>query len=216
MRRTVIIADDHPIFRQGLRVLIQGNPDYVLVGEASDGREALKLIAEQRPNIAVLDLAMPGLNGLEVIREARRQSLEDVEFVILTMYKEEEYYHEALDLGVRGYLLKESAVADLLGCLSHISEGKYFVSPAVSDYILRRATRRDVLVQDMPSLRLLTPMELKILKKIADGKSSKAICEELCISVRTVDNHRAHICAKLRLEGHNKLLQFALQHKSLL
>jgi DNA-binding NarL/FixJ family response regulator len=150
-----------------------------------------------------------------VIQEARRRSFGG-EFVVLTMYKEEEYYREALDLGVKGYILKESASADLLGCLYHIVQGKYFVSPAISDYVLRRATQRDILTQEVPSLRSLTPMEIRVLKKIADGKSSNEICEDLNISVRTVHNHRAHICTKLRLEGYNKLLQFALEHKSLL
>ncbi|MGA9118602.1 MAG: response regulator transcription factor [Bacteroidota bacterium] len=215
MRTKVIIADDHPIFRQGLRALIQGNDGFELIGEAGDGHEALKLIEEQHPDIAVLDISMPGLNGLEVIQEARRHSFEG-EFVVLTMYKEEEYYREALDLGAKGYVLKESASADLLECLLNIARGRYFVSPAVSDFVLRRSTQRDAFTQDIPSLRSLTPMEIKILKKIADGKSSKEICDALNISVRTVQNHRAHICTKLRLEGHNKLLQFALQHKSLL
>jgi DNA-binding NarL/FixJ family response regulator len=215
MRTTVIVADDHPIFRQGLRVLIQGSPDFALIGEAGDGHEALKLIGEQNPDIAVLDIAMPGLNGLEVIQAARKRAF-DGEFVVLTMYKEEEYYREALDLGVKGYILKESAASDLLGCLSRITEGRYFVSPAVSDYVLRRSSQRDVLTREIPALQSLTPTEMKILKKIAEGRSNKEICEELCISVRTVENHRAHICAKLGLEGHNKLLQFALVHKTLL
>jgi len=215
MRKRIIIADDHPIVRNGLKNLIEGSAEFEVVGEAGDGVEALKLIDEKRPDIVVVDIAMPGMDGLRVIKELRKRSY-DGEFVVLTMYKEEEYFREAMDLGAMGYILKESAAADLLGCLLSVAQGKFFVSPAVSDYLIRRTAQRDTFGQQFPSLRVLTPMETKVLKIMADGRSSKEIGDELGISERTVQNHRAHICAKLGLEGHNKLLQFALEHKSLL
>jgi DNA-binding NarL/FixJ family response regulator len=215
MRKRIIIADDHPIFRNGLKNLIQGLSEFEFVGEAGDAIETLKLIETQRPDIAVVDIAMPGMNGLQLIEESRKR-LYDGEFVVLTMYKEEEYFREAMDLGAKGYILKESAAADLLGCLLNVAQGRFFVSPAVSDYLIRRTAKRVAYGERFPSLQTLTPMEMRVLKTIADGKSSKETGDDLGISEHTVQNHRAHICTKLGLEGHNKLLRFAIEHKSLL
>lgn len=215
MLKKIIIADDHPIFRNGLKNLLQSSTEFEVVGEAGDGFETLMQIEEKHPDIVVIDIAMPGMDGLRVIKESKHRSYGG-DFVVLTMYKEEEYFREAMDLGAMGYILKESAAADLLGCLRSIAQGKFFVSPAVSDYLIRRSAQHDAFSQQFPSLRMLTPMEMRVLKIMAAGQRSKDIGKELNISERTVQNHRAHICAKLGLEGHNKLLQFALEHKSLL
>ncbi|HSQ75376.1 MAG TPA: response regulator transcription factor, partial [Bacteroidota bacterium] len=184
-------------------------------GEAGDGPEALLLLQEKHPDIAVLDIAMPGMNGLEVIRASRGHGFPG-EFVVLTMYKEEAYLDEALDLGVAGYLLKDSAAADLLTCLCSVAQGRFFLCPSLSDHLVWRTTQHDALSHELPTLRLLSPMEMKVLRLIAAGKTSRNISEELGISIRTVQNHRTHICTKLGFAGHNRLLQFALQHKSLL
>ena len=211
----IFIADDHPIFRQGLLKIMEADPDLEIVGESGDGEEALQLIRSLSPDIAVLDISMPGMSGLEIVSEVRKKSL-TVEFIILTMFNEEEYFDEAMDYGVKGYLLKENATSDLLSCLKSVYEGKYYVSPSMSDYLINRNAKVKELSKKAPSLTELTQMEKKVLRLIADNKTSKEIAAELFISYRTVQNHRTNICNKLDLKGHHKLLQFALENKSLL
>ena len=211
----IFIADDHPIFRQGLLQIIEGDPELEIVGESGDGEEALQLIRSLCPDIAVLDISMPGMSGLEIVSEVQKESLK-VEFIILTMFDEEEYFDEAMDSGVKGYLLKENAGSDLLSCLKSVAQGKYYVSPSISDYLLNRNARVKELNKSTPALSGLTQMEKKVLRLIADNKTSKEVAAELFISYRTVQNHRTNICNKLDLKGHHKLLQFALENKSLL
>lgn len=211
----IFIADDHPIFRQGLLKIMEGDPELEIVGESGDGEEALQLIRSLCPDIAVLDISMPGMSGLEIVSEVQKESLK-VEFIILTMFDEEEYFDEAMDSGVKGYLLKENATSDLLSCLKSVAQGKYYVSPSISEYLLNRNTRVKALNKSSPALSGLTQMEKKVLRLIADNKTSKEVAAELFISYRTVQNHRTNICNKLDLKGHHKLLQFALENKSLL
>lgn len=211
----IFIADDHPIFRQGLLKIMEADPDIEIVGESGDGEEALQLIRSLSPDIAVLDISMPGMSGLEIVNEVRKESSK-VEFIILTMFNEEEYFDEAMDYGVKGYLLKENATSDLLSCLKSVAEGRYYVSPSMSEYLINRKAKVNELSKNTPSLAELTQMEKKVLKLIADNKTSKEIAAELFISYRTVQNHRTNICNKLDLKGHHKLLQFALENKSLL
>ena len=211
----IFIADDHPIFRQGLLKIMEGDPELEIVGESGDGEEALQLIRSLCPDIAVLDISMPGMSGLEIVSEVQKESLK-VEFIILTMFDEEEYFDEAMDSGVKGYLLKENATSDLLSCLKSVAQGKYYVSPSISEYLLNRNTRVKELNKSSPALIGLTQMEKKVLRLIADNKTSKEVAAELFISYRTVQNHRTNICNKLDLKGHHKLLQFALENKSLL
>jgi len=213
--RSVLVADDHPIFRQGLVKAIEETGEFDVVGEAADGKRALEILGQLHPDMAILDIAMPVMDGLGVIRAASAQSLQ-CDFIIMTMYKEEEYFREALDLGVRGYLLKESAPGDLVQCLRAVAAGKHFVSPAMSEYlILSSAADRGGSLKINP-MENLSRTERRVLKLIAENKTSREIADELHISFRTVQNHRAHMCEKLSLEGFNRLLQFALEHKSLL
>jgi len=135
---------------------------------------------------------------------------------ILTMYDDEEYFNEALDCGVKGYLLKDNAIADLLHCVRCVTEGKYYVSPLISDFLLNRKQKIIDFKCENPQLTKLTEMEKRILKLIAENKTSKEIAMELFISYRTVQNHRTHVCEKLDLKGHHKLLQFALKNKAYL
>lgn len=214
-RMRLIIADDHPIFRQGLVRIVGAAEDFDLVGEAGDGETALGLIMKLRPAMAVMDVSMPGLTGLEILRRVKEDGIE-IDVVVLTMYREEEYFSEAMDLGAKGYLLKESAVGDLLQCLRVVAGGGYYVSPLVSSFLIRRKAMRDGLHERIPALDTLTAAERQILSLIALNLTSKEIASRLHISHRTVQNHRANICIKLGLEGHNKLFQFAYEHKDLL
>ena len=214
-RLKVIIADDHPIFRQGLVQIIAAEPLFEIVGESGNGAEALELIKLLKPDLAVLDISMPGMNGLDVVKEAEKESL-PVHFIILTMFTEEEYFNEAMDCGVKGYLLKENATSDLLQCLKAVAQGEYYISPSLSGYLINRNRHKNALHEKVPTLADLTEMEKRILKLIAENKTSKEIASELFISYRTVQNHRNNICQKLGLKGHHKLLQFALENKGLI
>jgi DNA-binding NarL/FixJ family response regulator len=212
---TIVIADDHPLFRKGLREAIESDDALEIVGEAADGESALAMIVSRKPVIAILDIDMPKLGGLGVAREIARQSLE-VDVVFLTMYREEDLFNEAMDVGGRGYVLKDSAVIDILNAIHTIAEGKYFLSPALSDHLVNRSARVEKLLRRTPSLQDLTPAELRVLKLIAENKTSKEIAEILTVSHKTVENQRTSISSKLHLRGSHSLLKFALENKEAL
>ena len=210
---TVLIADDHPIFRRGLRDIITATPSLRLVAEVADGLAAWEQMRRLQPAVAVLDFEMPGLDGLQVALKARQAAL-PVATVMLTMHKEEDLFNQAMDSGVLGYLLKENAAEDLLHCVRSVVAGRSFISSILSDFLLRRSARVQAFRQTKPSLEDLTPTERHILQLIATDLTSKEIADRLDISVRTVENHRFHICEKLNLHGSHSLLKFAYDHKS--
>ena len=212
-RVKVLIVDDHPLFRQGLRQVIEADQRFELVGEAGDGKSALQLILEKKPDIAVLDVNLPGLSGLEVARKLQGKRL-PTQIVILTMYKEEETFNRAVDFGVKGFVLKENAVQDILSSLVAVAAGQHYLSPTISGYLVRRRGRAEELAVKKPGLEELTKAERRILKLIAEKKTSREIATELFISPRTVEAHRANICAKLELHGSHSLLQFALENRA--
>ena len=214
-RIKVIIVDDHPLFRQGLRQVIEADSRFHLVGEAGDGDSGLRLIQEKKPAIAVLDVSLPKLSGLEVTRQVRSKKL-PTSIIILTMYKEEETFNQALDLGVKGFVLKENAVEDIVNSLAKVAEGEHYLSPSISSYLVRRRNRADELAARKPGLDDLTKAERRILKLVGEKKTSREIAAELFISPRTVEAHRANISAKLELRGSHSLLQFALENRSVL
>ena len=214
-KTTLIICDDHPIFRKGLTDIIEQVESLELLGECGDGDSAIKLIKDQKPDIAVLDISMPEKDGLEVARFLLSEE-PGTRIVILTMYKEEEFFEAAMDAGVKGYLLKDNAVSDLLACISAVSDGHYYVSSLLSDLLIKREKSIKKLKDEIPAIEKLTDMERKVLRLIAKNKTSKEIAGELYISHRTVQNHRQHISDKLNLHGPHKLLQFALENKSLI
>jgi DNA-binding NarL/FixJ family response regulator len=211
----VVIADDHPIFREGLVRTMDQNKTFVVVGQAGDGAEALRLIKELHPDIAILDVSMPTMDGIEVARRIHKEAL-PTEVVILTMYQDAKYFNAALDLGVRGYLLKVSVTTELLACLEAVTASLYYVSPAIAHLLVERNSKTGPSPDPSSIRERITPAELTILKLVAENKTSKEIAERLFVSVRTVENHRTHICQKLHIKGHNGLLQFALENKSAL
>ena len=182
---SIVIADDHPIFREGLRKVIEHDRGGRVIAEAGDGETALRLIRERKPDIAVLDVVMPGLNGLKVARQIQREHL-TVAVVFLTMFKEEDMFNEAMDAAAKGYVLKENAVSDIIGCLRSVASGQYFISPAISHLLVRRTERSRGLASQTSGLSSLTPSERRILNLIARGKTSKEIATELFISPKTV------------------------------
>jgi DNA-binding NarL/FixJ family response regulator len=202
---TIVIADDHPVFRRGLRDVIEDDGAFEVVAEASDGIEAIALIKQHRPAIAVLDVAMPRADGLEVLAQARSWPTAPA-FVLLTMY--ETYAERALQLGALGYLTKEEATAELIACLRSVVRGRRYVSRGI-----QVAEVGGVLRVDTP-LAVLTESERRVLRLLVQLKTSREIAEILCVSHRTVQNHRQNMCEKLGLRGPKALLRFALEHKA--
>jgi DNA-binding NarL/FixJ family response regulator len=214
-RTKVLIVDDHPLFRNGLRQVIAADARFELVGEAGDGEAALKMILEKKPEVAVLDLNLPGLTGLEIARHLKEKKSR-TRVIILTMHKEEDMVNRALDFGVGGFVLKESAVENILEAMATVATGESYLSPGVSTFLIRRRSRAEALAAEKPGLDSLTKAERRILKLISEKKTSKEIATELFISPRTVEAHRANICQKLELTGSHSLLQFALENRSAL
>lgn len=212
-RPQIFIVDDHPLFRAGLRQVIFDDDRFELIGQTGDGQEAMAFIEQNKPDVAVLDLKLPRLSGLEIARRVQAGRLK-TRVIILTMHNEEELCNRALDHGAMGFVLKENAVDEIIQAIAAVAEGRHYFSPSVSGHLIRRRERADSLVREKPGLKDLTKAELRILKLIAMKKTSREIAAELFISPRTVEAHRANICAKLELRGSHSLLYFALSHKS--
>jgi DNA-binding NarL/FixJ family response regulator len=210
----VLIVDDHPLYRQGLRLVIAEEPRFELVGEADRGVEALRLVESLKPDLMVLDLGLPDITGLDVAAKVKALNL-PVALVVLTMLKDEVAFNKAMGLGVKGYILKENAVSEIVACIAAVANNTPYVSPSLSAFLLRRHDKVAELAESNP-ISTLTLAERRILKRIADKKTSKDIAAELFISPRTVETHRANICTKLDLKGSHSLLQFALENRYLL
>ena len=209
----IVMADDHPIFRQGLRQVIEAVPGLAVVGEAEDGEAALRCIETTRPDVALLDVDMPGKDGFAVAQEIIKRKL-PVEVIFLTMHRNESLFNAAVNLGVKGYVLKDSAMADVVTSIRAAVAGENFISPALSTFLVNRSRRTAALEEQTPSINDLTPAERRILRLISQSKTNKEIAEELCISVRTVEHHRSNICFKLGLKASHGLIRFAIAHQS--
>lgn len=209
----ILIADDHPLFRKGLRQTIETEATFRLIGEAGDGETALRAIRDLRPDVCILDVNMPVLDGLAVVRRMHTERLRG-EVVILTMYKEEDLFNAAMDLGVNGYVLKECAVSDIIDCVRTVRDGHHYISPNLTDLLLARRAGAEELRHRKPGLDDLTPTERRILKQIAEDKTSKEIAADLGLSSHTVENHRTNICGKLDVHGIHGLVKFAYDNKS--
>lgn len=209
----ILLADDHPVFRKGLRDIIGDQAGFRVVGETGDGAEVERLVSELTPDVVLLDLNLPGKDGLKIAGDLGGRAA-PVRIVVLTMHREEAMFNRAMDLGVRGYVLKESAVQDIIDGVRAVMRDEYFISPAISGYLVRRNEERRTLHAGHPGLALLTPAEQRVLRLVAANKSSREIAGLLFISVRTVENHRQNISAKLGLRGSNSLLKFALENRS--
>jgi DNA-binding NarL/FixJ family response regulator len=212
---TLLIVDDHPLLRHGLCDVIARSPRFKIVGEASDGHEALRKVTFFKPQIVILDIDMPRLNGLEAIRKIQELGVPP-KVVILTMYKEEEMFNAAMDLGAKAYVLKENAPNEIVAALEKVDQGETFLSASLLKAGQRRSDRVRDLLLSKPQIEALTPAERRILKLVGDDFTSKQIAERLSLSVRTVDKHRQHICDKLNLHGTHSLLKFAFDNSAYL
>jgi two-component system response regulator NreC len=206
----IILADDHVVMRNGLRLLLERQPNFEVVGEAADGRQTVEICDKMKPDVLVLDIAMPNLNGIEAARQISGK-WPQIAIVILSMHSDESYVLRALKAGARAYLLKDSAEADLINAIRAVSERKAFFSPAISkmlvdDYV-RRLEQRGV--ED--SYELLTTREREILQLLAEGKANKEVAVMLNLSLYTVETHRGNILQKLNLHSVPELILYAVR-----
>ena len=206
----VFNADDHPILRKGITNLIVETEEMECVGSAENGKEALEKIRIIRPDIAILDIEMPFLTGLEVAKTLLEEGCE-TDFILLTLFKDESFFHNAINAGIKGYLLKESSEQEILDCIRSVYRGRAYVNPSLTQYLVNHKKLNH------DALSNLTSHEVNILKLIAKQKTTAEIADMLFISPKTVSNHRTNISKKLELKGEqNGLLKWAIEHRELL
>ena len=206
----VLLADDHTLIRAGLRMVVDAQQDLTVVGEADNGREAVALAETLKPDIVVMDIGMPSLNGIEAARQIR-ETLPDTQIVMLSMHSDEGYVLRALKAGAKAYLLKDSAEADLARAVRAAAAGKSFFSPAVGKVLLEDYMRKLQRTGAEDSYELLTPREREVLQLVAEGNSSKEIATLLNLSTYTVETHRARIMQKLSLRSIPDLILYAVR-----
>jgi len=206
----VLLADDHNLIRAGLRLVVESQPDLTVVGEAENGREAVTMAQALKPDVVVMDIGMPSLNGIEATRQIR-DAVPGAQIVMLSMHSDEGYVLRALKAGAKAYLLKDSAEADLARAIRAAAAGKSFFSPAVGKVLLEDYMRKLQRSGLEDSYELLTPREREILQLVAEGNSSKEIADLLNLSVYTVETHRARVMQKLNLRGVPELILYAVR-----
>jgi len=208
----IIIADDHGIVRKGLRMLLEQHPEFQVVGEAADGRTAVQMSLELVPDVVIMDISMPQLNGIEATTQIVRQNAA-IRSVILSMHSDEVYVMRALTAGAKGYLLKDSAETDLLRAVEAVSRGKCFFSPAIAQTLMEEYVRQLQQRGLQDSYDLLTDREREILQLLAEGKSNKEVATLLEISLYTVETHRNNLMRKLNLHNTAEIVLYAVRKK---
>ncbi|MEW6304984.1 MAG: response regulator transcription factor [Verrucomicrobiota bacterium] len=207
---TVLLADDHTVVRQGLRALLQAEGDVEVVGEADTGRQAVQMCKKLLPDVVVMDIAMPLLNGLEATRQITKE-IPSTKVLILSSYSDDEYVHQLTEAGAAGYLVKQTAANDLLKAIREAKKGNAFFSPAISKRLLDHY--REAFLKGGPVKKtndLLTSREMEVLQLIAEGKANKQIAAELCISIKTVEKHRQQVMNKLNIHDIAGLTRYAI------
>jgi len=211
-RLRVLLGDDHALILDGIRASLQ--PSYEIVGQATDGKSLVDAAEKLRPDLVILDISMPKLDGLAVADIVHEEDL-PVKIVLVTMYREEKLFKRALEAGVKGYVLKDSAAIDIISCLNAVAAGKNYTSPELTTYLIKRVREVDTALTPQSSLDSLSDTERRVLSLIADCKTNKQMAQELFVSVRTIETHRNNICKKLDVHGSHALMKFALDHKHL-
>lgn len=206
----ILIADDHSLIRKGLHSLLDEQGNYRIM-EVSNGEDALSCIIKMEPDIAILDVDMPKMSGFDVARQVDIQGL-NVDIVFLTMHKEEAIFNKAMDIGVKGYVLKENTVTEIMECIQTVLAGKYYLSPVISEFLIRRNQKLAAPAADKKGLNTLTPTEKQVLKLVESMKTSQEMAKEMGVSVKTIQNHRHNICSKLGISGAHALLKFAVEN----
>jgi two-component system, NarL family, response regulator NreC len=207
-RIRVLVADDHIIVRSGLRLLLEAQPDIDVVGEASDGREALNLIEKHLPDVVLMDIAMPGMDGLEATRRIKA-SWPQIKVLVLTMHRSDEYFFEMLKAGASGYILKGAETSDLIHAVRVVGRGEVFLYPTMTQKLVKDYLNLTQWEEGIGSS--LSPREKEILTLLAEGYSTKEIAEKLVISTSTIHSHRSNLMTKLGLNNRRELIQYARQ-----
>jgi len=208
----ILLADDHKVVRQGTRALLSTVPEWEIVGEADNGRDAVSLTSELKPDIVILDIGMPELNGLDATRQIKKK-LAETEVLIFTGQETEELVHDVFDSGARSYIMKTDAADHLIDALKALSEHKHFFTSRISEIVFARYIQGKKTVEGAPEKSRITGREREIVQLLAEGKSSKEIATILGISVRTVETHRAAIMKKLGLKSFSELIRYAVRNK---
>jgi two-component system response regulator NreC len=206
----ILLCDDHTILREGIRLLLNSQSDLEVVAEAANGREAVDQALALRPDVILMDIAMPLLNGLEATRQIRREWPE-ARVLVLTMYESDEYVSQMLEAGAAGYVLKRVAGSELTYAIRAVHQGESFLYPSITKRLVEDYLRRVESGQERASFDGLTDRERQVLQLIAEGHTNKAIADMLSLSVRTVQNHRAHIMEKLGMHDRGELIKYAIQ-----
>ncbi len=209
-KKRIFIAEDQTIVRDGLRALLSSNPNFEVVGEAEDGRELIRNIEEYNPDLILMDLSMPRMNGMEAIKEVKKL-LPDTKILVLTIHKTEEYILPVLKAGADGYVLKNDTQSELMTAIKSVLEGKSYLSPGVSQKVIEGYVEGSKTVKTKSSWDTLTQREREILKLIAEGYKNREIADDLCISIKTVVKHRANLMEKLDLHNVSALTTFAIE-----
>lgn len=208
----ILIADDHTLLRSGIRALLEDEQDILVVGEAEDGREAVRLAEQLKPNVVLMDIAMPSLNGLEATRQIKREHPE-INILVLTMYDHEEYFRQMLEVGASGYIIKRAAAGELVSAIRAVYNGEAVLSPAITRLLLEDYFSRDAVAKEENDPNTLSSREREVLQLIAEGKTSRKIAEILNLSVKTVQSHRTNLMQKLDLHDRGELIKYAIQKK---
>ncbi len=209
-KQRIVIAEDYTILREGLRALIASSPDFEVVGEAGDGHEAVLSVERLKPHLVLMDLSMPRMNGMDAIREIRRRAPE-TKIVVLTIHRTEEYILATLKAGANGYVLKDATRDELIMAVRTVISGKRYISPGISEKVIEGYLDGRKNIKSQTSWETLTHREREILKLIAEGHRNKEIADYLCISVKTVEKHRANLMEKLDLHNVQALTTFAIE-----
>ena len=207
----IVVADDHPLMRRGICDLLESEPGWKVVAEASNGREAVEAMAGSKPDVLVIDLAMPELNGLTATREILR-ALPKTEVVLLTMHNTEQVIREVLESGARGFVLKSDAGQNLVAAVKAVAAGKPFFTPNVADVVLKGYLRSNSKNGSRANLPVLTTRELQVMQLLAEGKANKAVASAMQISVKTVEAHRSNINHKLSIKTTSELVRYAVRN----
>jgi DNA-binding NarL/FixJ family response regulator len=208
----ILLADDHKVVRQGTRALLSTIPEWEIVGEADNGRDAVALTAELKPDIVILDITMPELNGLDAARQIKRTSPE-TEILIFTAQETEKLVHDVFDSGARSYIMKTDAADHLIDAIKALSEHKHFFTSRISEIVFARCIQGKQALEGTPENSRITDREREIVQLLGEGKSSKEIAIILGISVRTVETHRAAIMRKLGLKSFSALIRYAVRNQ---
>lgn len=211
-KRKIVIAEDHTILRAGLRALLASQNGLEVIGEAGDGREAIRKVDTLQPDLLLIDLSMPKLNGIDAIREIKSQHPE-IKIIVLTVHKSDEYIIAALRAGANGYMLKDASQNELLLAIDYVINGKTFLSPSISDKVVDAFLNTDKKDKPAAGLDNLTAREREILKLVAEGNTNKKIADHLCISLKTVEKHRSNLMKKLDLRNTAALTAYAIEKK---